>query len=137
MDDLYFNPASRYLLYAFTSFVIICMIAMIITIAVVIMYLRVWLAPYLAWNSYDLAGPICSSMNALQIQFFNIIFNKIAVKLNNLENHRTQSDYENSLIMKSYGFQFMNSFFSLFYIAFLKTWIRNPLYSIKTQRKRI
>lgn len=43
---------------------------------------------------------------------------KLAVWLNNRENYRLQSKYENHLIVKVAIFQFFNSFLSLFYIAF-------------------
>ena len=44
----------------------------------------------------------------------------MAERLNDWENHRTASAYENSLILKSFGFQFVNSYVSFFYIAFFK-----------------
>lgn len=37
-----------------------------------------------------------------------------------LENHRTDSDYEDSLTVKMYLFQFVNFYASVFYIAFFK-----------------
>ncbi|XP_037882495.1 uncharacterized protein LOC119633184 isoform X6 [Glossina fuscipes] len=43
---------------------------------------------------------------------------KLAVWLNDKENYRLQSKYENHLIAKVALFQFVNSFLSLFYIAF-------------------
>ncbi|XP_055601071.1 anoctamin-8-like isoform X3 [Uranotaenia lowii] len=43
---------------------------------------------------------------------------KLAVWLNDRENYRLQSKYENHLIGKVALFQFVNSFLSLFYIAF-------------------
>uniref|UniRef100_A0A0K8V6C9 Anoctamin n=1 Tax=Bactrocera latifrons TaxID=174628 RepID=A0A0K8V6C9_BACLA len=43
---------------------------------------------------------------------------KLAVWLNDHENYRLQSKYENHLIAKVALFQFVNSFLSLFYIAF-------------------
>ena len=45
---------------------------------------------------------------------------QVAVKLTNLENHRTETDYENTLIFKTFLFQFANSYTALFYIAFVK-----------------
>lgn len=36
------------------------------------------------------------------------------------ENHRTQTSYEDALIIKLFGFQFVNSYTSLFYIAFFR-----------------
>ncbi len=36
------------------------------------------------------------------------------------ENHRTQTQYDDGLILKLFLFQFANSYTSLFYIAFLR-----------------
>jgi len=58
--------------------------------------------------------------NAITIMFMNVMWKTVAVKLNNWENHRTDSEYENSLIMKIFAFYFVNSYTSLFYIAFFK-----------------
>lgn len=40
--------------------------------------------------------------------------------LSSTENHRTQTSYEDALIIKLFGFQFVNSYTSLFYIAFFR-----------------
>ncbi|CAN0037026.1 unnamed protein product, partial [Phaeothamnion confervicola] len=45
----------------------------------------------------------------------------MAIALNNHENHRTDTAYEDALIAKTFLFQFVNSYASLFYIAFIKT----------------
>ena len=37
-----------------------------------------------------------------------------------VENHRTQTQFEDSLILKLFGFQFVNSYSSLYYIAFFR-----------------
>merc|ERR1719162_2431938 len=44
----------------------------------------------------------------------------VAVVLNNIENHETNTEYEDMLIAKVFIFQFINSFGSMFYIAFVK-----------------
>ena len=36
------------------------------------------------------------------------------------ENHRTQTQYDDALIIKLFAFQFANSYASLFYIAFFR-----------------
>ena len=36
------------------------------------------------------------------------------------ENHRTSSEYEDALILKTFAFRFLNSYSSLFYIGFIK-----------------
>lgn len=45
-------------------------------------------------------------------------YRKIAIHLNDWENHKVQSSYNNHLIIKLILFYFVNSFLSLFYIAF-------------------
>ena len=44
----------------------------------------------------------------------------IATKLNSFENHRTQIEYEDSMIFKQFVFQFINYYFLFAYISFLK-----------------
>ena len=44
----------------------------------------------------------------------------VAVKLNDWENHETESSYNNALVVKLFLFQFVNSYNSLIYIAFFK-----------------
>jgi hypothetical protein len=84
-----------------------------------------------------LGGVIGGLMNAIAIVILNKvriliffsflvfqIYRTIAAYLTNWENHRTQTDYENSLIIKIFLFQFVNSYTSLFYVGFFK---RNAL----------
>ena len=48
------------------------------------------------------------------------VYSGIATRLNDAENHRTDTAFEDALIAKTFVFQFVNSFASLFYIAFIK-----------------
>eukprot|EP01119_Soliformovum_irregulare_P021006 TRINITY_DN688_c0_g1_i1.p1 TRINITY_DN688_c0_g1~~TRINITY_DN688_c0_g1_i1.p1 ORF type:complete len:694 (+),score=219.85 TRINITY_DN688_c0_g1_i1:123-2204(+) len=58
--------------------------------------------------------------NAVTILILNAIYSKIASFLTEWENHRTESEWERSFIIKSFLFQFTNSYISLFYTAFIK-----------------
>ncbi|CAH0478567.1 unnamed protein product [Peronospora belbahrii] len=58
--------------------------------------------------------------NAIQILVLNMAYRNVARYLNDLENHRTDAEYESYLIIKVFMFQFCNSFASFFYIAFVK-----------------
>lgn len=69
------------------------------------------------------AGYIASTVNAIQIQVLNLIYGRVARWLNDFENHPTDTVYEDNLIAKTFLFQFVNSYFSLFYIAFIKNHI--------------
>eukprot|EP00004_Rigifila_ramosa_P014061 TRINITY_DN3168_c0_g1_i2.p1 TRINITY_DN3168_c0_g1~~TRINITY_DN3168_c0_g1_i2.p1 ORF type:complete len:348 (-),score=70.21 TRINITY_DN3168_c0_g1_i2:26-1069(-) len=48
------------------------------------------------------------------------IYGGVARKLTDWENHRTQTEWDDALISKSFVFQFVNSYGTLFYIAFWK-----------------
>jgi len=59
-------------------------------------------------------------INAMTIIFLNNLWKNVAIKLTEWENHRTQSEFENNLIAKIFVFSFVNSYTSLYYIAFFK-----------------
>jgi hypothetical protein len=63
---------------------------------------------------------IAGMINSIVIMVFSTAYRKVATILTDWENHRTESEYENSMIVKNFIFQFVNSYVSLFYIAFLK-----------------
>eukprot|EP00761_Pharyngomonas_kirbyi_P013186 gb/GECH01013213.1/.p1 GENE.gb/GECH01013213.1/~~gb/GECH01013213.1/.p1 ORF type:complete len:1195 (+),score=324.88 gb/GECH01013213.1/:1-3585(+) len=58
------------------------------------------------------------------ILIFGTIFHYLAHFLNNLENYRTQSEHDDRLILKIFGFEFINNYLSLYLIAFGE--INNP-----------
>lgn len=62
---------------------------------------------------------LSSLINLVLIQGGGQIYERLAGFLNQWENHRTQTEYTDSLIFKACGFQFVNNYFTLFYIAFL------------------
>lgn len=49
----------------------------------------------------------------------NNLYQTIAVKTTDWENHKVQSNYDNSLIIKRFIFEFFNYFLSPFYLAFV------------------
>ena len=71
------------------------------------------------------AGMICGLINAVQIKIMNIIYTKVAVKLNEWENHETESQANDSYAVKLFLFRFINSYISLFYVAFLKNYVES------------
>ena len=48
------------------------------------------------------------------------MYKKLAYILTDWENHRTQTEYDDALVLKTFIFYFVNSYASLFYIAFLR-----------------
>ena len=61
---------------------------------------------------------VASTINAVSIVILDAIYKRVAVKLNDWENHRTQSEYDSALILKSFMFMFVNNNAVVFYAAF-------------------
>lgn len=61
-----------------------------------------------------------AATNTLLIIIFGRIYESIAIGMNNWENHRTKTEYDDNLILKNFVFQFVNNYFVLFYIAYLR-----------------
>lgn len=56
----------------------------------------------------------------------NFVYSDIAITLTERENHRTETEFEDSLIAKLFAFQFVNSYASFFYVAFIKSLAGDP-----------
>ncbi len=105
------------------SYGIICASVMSIIICLTLVFILrkgMDLDPSIGYYSAELT----SLLIALQIEFLNYLFYRVAINLNNNENHRTDTSYENALIGKTFVFQFINSFSGLFYVSFLKPFIK-------------
>eukprot|EP01035_Chromulina_nebulosa_P019869 gene19869-25821_t len=63
---------------------------------------------------------IVSFANAIQVVLLGYVYDDLAKRLNDYENWRTDTEYEDSLISKLFVFNFVNSYFPSFYIAFIK-----------------
>ncbi|KAF6735236.1 Anoctamin-6 [Oryzias melastigma] len=61
-----------------------------------------------------------SIISFVVIMILNILYERVAIWITNFELPRTRTDYENSLTMKMFLFQFVNYYSSCFYIAFVK-----------------
>ena len=75
---------------------------------------------YLVEREVQFGRQIAGMANGVQIGILNSVYRIVATKLTVYENHRTDSQHENNLIIKTFLFRFFNSYASFFYIAFLK-----------------
>ncbi|CAM9118497.1 unnamed protein product [Ectocarpus sp. 13 AM-2016] len=64
-------------------------------------------------------GIVTSVINSIQIQVLNAVYKKVAVALTDFENHRTSTEYEDSLVSKLFCFTFCNSYGGFIYLAFI------------------
>lgn len=59
-------------------------------------------------------------INLACIVTLNFVYNHLAVWLTEREFQRTETEFDDSLTLKIYMFQFVNYYSSIFYIAFMK-----------------
>ena len=90
-------------------------VAVLIVSVAVLLYERSlgpWLLPQEAyWLGWQ--GGI---VNGVSIQLLGIAYNKVAKWLTDLENHRTNRQYESALVQKVFLFQFLNQFSTIFMV---------------------
>lgn len=65
-----------------------------------------------------------ATFNLRYVQAYDYAYTFVSIKLNRFENHRTETDYEDSLIIKTFAFRFMNNYPALLYIAFAKPFLK-------------
>ncbi|KAK0082080.1 hypothetical protein PV325_011109 [Microctonus aethiopoides] len=63
---------------------------------------------------------IAAAINLVCILVLNYLYDWLAVHLTEMEMLRTQTEFDDSLTLKIYIFQFVNYYASIFYVAFLK-----------------
>lgn len=68
-------------------------------------------------NEYMLKSSI---MNLVLIVVAGAVYNQIAHWLNDVENHRTPTEYNDALIIKTFLFESLNNYMVLFYIAYFE-----------------
>ena len=74
----------------------------------------------------SLSSFVASLINSFTITVFNFLYSHVSTKLSNFENHRTDTLYEDSMITKLFMFQFVNSYSSFFYLAFIAPYRPTP-----------
>ncbi len=98
------------------------LILLVIGVVVSIYYMRYSIVKYENVSESN-AQTLASIANAVQIQVMNFIYSFLANALSERENHRTDTQFEDSMITKIFLFQFVNSYASFFYLAFLAKYI--------------
>jgi hypothetical protein len=96
------------------------LVLLVIGVVVSIYILRYGVVQYVGDNN---AQTLASIANAVQIQVMNFIYTFLANALSERENHRTDTQFEDSMITKIFLFQFVNSYASFFFLAFLAKYI--------------
>lgn len=99
--------------------VMITLIGVVCVVTISLLVFRLILVKAFSFGGGILAGVA----NAMSIVILDKLYKEVAIKLTEWENHRTSTQFEDKLIQKLFIFQFINSYFSLAYIAFFKSGI--------------
>ncbi|XP_046398736.1 anoctamin-8 [Ischnura elegans] len=104
----------------FVSVPIICLcLSVVFVVMFLILQLQDWWDKKIEERSYPFfLSYLPKILLAVVITLMDEAYHKVACWLNDRENYRLDTKYENHLIVKVALFQFVNSFLSLFYIAF-------------------
>lgn len=121
----YFSPREKFKRVAYSWIVISFLILVVFGLVFATFVLRYDLtkgdaADELVVYHIQLGPMIAATINVVQITIMTKIYGVVSIFLNDQENHRTDIEYENSLIVKTVIFQFVNNYSALFYVAFLK-----------------
>jgi len=103
--ELYFSKKKRCIRVTLAAFISTFIVVTVLLIISGLLVLRKNLIDKWGDTSYAfLATTIPSILNAIQIIVFNAIYSSLAYHLTNYENHKTQTSYEQSLIIKTFAF---------------------------------
>ncbi|XP_075967807.1 anoctamin-6 [Anarhichas minor] len=97
------------------------------------------LEPLKEYVTPQMATSVTASLiSFVVIMILNILYERVAIWITDFELPRTKTDYENSLTLKMFLFQFINYYSSCFYIAFAKGkavgYPGNPVYLLGKYR---
>uniref|UniRef100_A0A6U4EFG3 Anoctamin transmembrane domain-containing protein n=1 Tax=Phaeomonas parva TaxID=124430 RepID=A0A6U4EFG3_9STRA len=117
---LYYPPNEKFQKVVRSSIIIFTSVMLVLAVVGSIFAFRY--ALLISGNSLaeEYAPVAASVLNAISIQVLNYFYGSLADALTEEENHRTFDEFENALIFKLFAFQFVNSYSSFFYIAFLQ-----------------
>jgi len=111
-----YYPSSKRYKYTTQSYIVVFLLICLVVGAVVGIYVMRY---QLELRNFPQAQTLCSVVNALQIQLLNALYGFLANEMSERENHRTDTKFEDSMITKIFLFQFVNSYASFFYLAFV------------------
>ncbi|CEM16007.1 unnamed protein product [Vitrella brassicaformis CCMP3155] len=120
--ELYFAPLRKYARISVAAVVSVLFSLVALGLVILILSLKKTFANK-GWFyvlDYDMSGHVVGLLTAIQLNIFNAAYRPVCLALTKWENHRTYSLFQYSYAVKSFLFMFVNSYASLFFIAFAK-----------------
>ncbi|GLD94885.1 hypothetical protein PINS_up003510 [Pythium insidiosum] len=123
----HFSSLKRMQRYLWTSFVTLVVLVVIYRLMFFYFHAEEWAAeaitPENGWKGYSQYVALAPSITySVVVLLLDMKYLEFATYLTKYENHRTDADFSNALVLKLASFYFVNNFGSLVYLAF---WARN------------
>lgn len=115
--ELYYPPERRRMKSSMSALFVLLSILVVFSGVILVFAFRFFIVENVG---AQLAG-VTGVVNGIMIAVFNAIYTGIAIKLNDWENHKTDTEYDDSLIIKNFAFQFINNYGPFYLVAFLKS----------------
>ncbi|CAB4381280.1 unnamed protein product [Rhizophagus irregularis] len=119
--EIHFPYRERVKKLVISGFVVsISVLIVIVSVTILLLAPKLWikLGSYTSW--------ITAAANLVIMFFMSMLYTYVAGWLTNFENQRTNTSYEDSLIIKTYFFDFVNSYTGIIYIlVFKERFIKN------------
>ncbi|XP_063415358.1 anoctamin-4-like isoform X1 [Mytilus trossulus] len=124
-EDWYYpmrEQLKKFLLSGLTLIFMLCVVlASVLGVIVYRVFASVDYCPNISPQACVMVTTVVSSLlNTISILILSKLYDWLARKLTDWENHRTQTSYDDALIVKLFAFQFANNYASCFYIAFVR-----------------
>ncbi|XP_070552213.1 anoctamin-7-like [Ptychodera flava] len=123
LPDWYYPFYRQFIKFMMSCGILIFMVCLVIASVVGVIIYRVIARVNFSDNTIEefiFSTLISSVLNSVSIMVMGKVYEILAYKLTDWENHRTQTSYDDALIIKIFAFQFVNSYVSLYYIAFFR-----------------
>lgn len=121
-QEFYFSNIKKSL-NLFKSFLILSLLIVCVIVSTAFIFIfRVWFSGLSEQSSVS-AAYVTAVLNSVQREIFTFIYSYISDYLTDSENHKTETEHENSMILKSFVFSFVNAYISFFYLIFFAPYI--------------
>lgn len=124
--DIHFPPVEAVKRKAFSNVVTVVFIFFVVFAIYYIFQLKgamnvePYKSQFTVFGFIELGTLVPSVLNAVSIGIFSSTWKVVSLKLTIAENHRTDTYFEDSLIAKTFSFEFVNKYAACFYAAFMK-----------------
>ena len=136
-EDVLFYPSLEKSVTLLKSWAVTFLLIIInLAVQTVVFSFRTWAASNEDSGFKQVMMLLASLFISMQIYLADTIYKAVAIHLTANENHRLDSEYYDSLIVKFALFQLLNNYSSLFYIAFVKVRGRALSWFLTRNRKQ-